>query len=107
MFPRGSRRAALLWIHTPTENQAAITPHPRPDQMPSNPILPETHQRGQEDGPSWYFWDAPLGLDMVPGTSGGRKRAGREEKYRERQGPRARNPRSPIMRSTVPNERER
>ena len=28
----------------------------------------------QEDGPFWYFRGVPLGLDVFPGMSGGRKK---------------------------------
>src|ERR1019366_2260465 len=41
MFPRGSRRAALQWIHTPTENQAAITPTPGRTRFPVTLSSPE------------------------------------------------------------------
>jgi hypothetical protein len=54
----------------PCREPRGDNPHPLPTGFQGIPTRPGSGQRGQEDGPSWYFLGVPVASNMVPGISG-------------------------------------
>src|ERR1035438_4834804 len=66
-----SRAVGMVIVAKLDRLTRADNPHP-PCQtgVQGIPIPPRTCHCDQEDGPSWYFRGAPLGLETLPGMSG-------------------------------------